>query len=1158
MHRRRGVWLGGFGAIVGHKSNHHCKPMSSVFTPMYRRKLRRLKRFYCLLFCVVVPATLVLTLVLTSVARGDVTRQSVLHQLQVRFEPVEHRLTVEDKLRLPPGTPEGVRFYLHAGLQPIVVEPDIQLKRLQNMPAGAGTIPLENYRVQLPEGRREFTLRYGGQIHHPLSSFGEDYAKSFAISPGLIGAEGVFLTGASYWYPVIETSALEFELDVRLPKGWSSVSQGERIQREADAAASRDTWRITSPQEEIYLIAAPFTEYHQPAGEVEAMAFLREPDPALAQKYLDATGRYLQMYERLIGRYPYSKFALVENFWETGYGMPSFTLLGPKVIRLPFILTSSYPHEILHNYWGNGVYVNYAIGNWSEGLTSYLADHLLKEQQGQGVEYRRAALQKYADYVQTERDFPLREFHARHSAASEAVGYGKGMMLFHMLRLELGDKLFTAALQSFYHDYLFHKAGFGDLEKAFSTVAQRSLKEFFAQWVERSGAPQLRLAEARVEPDGTAYRVRAVIEQTQPGATYSLRVPVAIHLVGARQAIQRDVQLDRRHTTVNWRVPAKPWRLDVDPEFDVFRKLDRNEIPPALSQAFGATQALIVLPAKAPAVLKQAYQELSRQWQDGRVQAVFDADLNRLPGDRAVWLLGWENRFRPQLSLALKGYALKENRDGIVLDGEHLSRNTHSLILAGRHPGNPAQVLIWIANDNPAAMPGLTAKLPHYGKYSYLAFSGDEPTNVLKGQWPVVDSPMSVRLDEGKTVLTPGKLIPRKALIEPTPEFSSARMLHDIQVLADELAGRGLGTPELDRAAEYIAREFHAAGLKPMDGSDYTQRWSANVPGLGKSVKLQNVVGIIPGVNPQWREQSVVIGAHYDHLGRGWPDVHAGDEGKIHPGADDNASGVAVLLELARKLARNWRPQRTVVFTAFTGEEAGRLGSRHYVRQASAYPAKQVIGIVNLDTVGRLRDQPLLVLGGGSASEWPHIFRGVGFVTGIPVKTVQAQAIASSDQQSFLDIGVPAVHLLSTPHGDYHRPTDTADKIDAEGLIKVAAVVKETVDYLAGRTEALTSREGAATLAAPSKSRRKVSLGTVPDYTYAGKGVRLSGVTPGTPAEAVGLRAGDIIVGLNAAPVADLRQFAGRLRAFNPGDVVTVRLIRAGREQTAKVQLMAR
>lgn len=128
------------------------------------------------------------------------------------------------------------------------------------------------------------------------------------------------------------------------------------------------------------------------------------------------------MYSKLIGPYPYKKFALVENFWETGYGMPSFTLLGPKIIRFPFILHSSYPHEILHNWWANGVFVDLNAGNWNEGLTAYLSDHLVKEQRNQGVEYRRTTLQKYTDYVAKSKDFPIMEFRSRHSSATEAVG----------------------------------------------------------------------------------------------------------------------------------------------------------------------------------------------------------------------------------------------------------------------------------------------------------------------------------------------------------------------------------------------------------------------------------------------------------------------------------------------------------------------------------------------------------------------------------------------------------------------------------------------------------------------------------------------------------------------------------------------------------------
>src|SRR5258707_12636309 len=163
-------------------------------------------------------------------------------------------------------------------------------------------------------------------------------------------------------------------------------------------------------------MAAPFSEYSRDAGGVKAMAFLRKPDQALADRYLDATAQYLEMYRGLLGPYPYSKFALVENFWETGYGMPSFTLLGEQVIRFPFILHSSYLHELLHTWWGNGVFADLAGGNWWEGLPAYLADHLVAEQRGQGAAHRRAILQRVTDYVPPENDSPPSRFASRHDA----------------------------------------------------------------------------------------------------------------------------------------------------------------------------------------------------------------------------------------------------------------------------------------------------------------------------------------------------------------------------------------------------------------------------------------------------------------------------------------------------------------------------------------------------------------------------------------------------------------------------------------------------------------------------------------------------------------------------------------------------------------------
>jgi hypothetical protein len=517
------------------------------------------------------------------------------------------------------------------------------------------------------------------------------------------------------------------------------------------------------------LIAGRFTEYHNAGDAVEALVLLREPDAALAKEYLDATRSYLELYNELIGSYPYSKFALVENFWETGYGMPSFTLLGPKVIRFPFILHSSYPHEILHNWWGNGVYVDYASGNWAEGLTSYLADHLIKEQLGQAVEYRRTSLQKYTDYVRTEQDFPLTAFRSRHSASSEAVGYGKTLMLFHMLRRQLGDQRFVTALRSFYRRYRFRMADYAIVEAVFSEVAQQPLDGFFSQWAQRRGAPALRVSEADVKPKGVRHVLTALIEQTQPGPAYSLRVPVAVQMEGRSDAWQADVRLEQKHTRIELELPARPLRLKVDPEFDVFRRLHRAEIPPSVSQAMGAERVLIVLPSREGPDLQDAYRRLAESWQGGdrkQIGLVLDAEIEALPADRAVWILGWRNRFRDQLNQALEAYAFADQGGSVRIEGTTVERDHHAVVVMARPASNSEQALGWLAADQPAALAGLGRKLPHYGRYSYLAFRGEAPDNVLKGQWPVVDSPMSVQLaaDGAPADQPPLRLAPRRPL----------------------------------------------------------------------------------------------------------------------------------------------------------------------------------------------------------------------------------------------------------------------------------------------------------------------------------------------------------------------------------------------------------
>jgi hypothetical protein len=1021
------------------------------------------------------------------------------------------------------------------------------------------------FRLELAPGLTQFTLRYRGQIMHALQQQGQEYARGFRETPGMIASTGVFLSASSFWYPQFDDQLVTFTLDLRLPRGWRGMSQGERTAYDGADGAVRERWHCEVPQEEIYLVAGRFTEYRKSADDVEALVLLREPDATLAGQYLDATQTYVKLYSQLIGPYPYSKFALVENFWETGYGMPSFTLLGPKVIRFPFILHSSYPHEILHNWWGNGVYVDYASGNWAEGLTSYLADHLIKEQHGEGADYRRTTLQNYTDYVRTGKDFPLTAFRSRHSASSEAVGYGKTLMLFHMLRRQLGDQRFIEGLRALYGQYRFRVADFAAVQTVFSAAAQRPLDGFFAQWVARQGAPALRVSQARVTPSAQGYLLSAIIEQTQAGAAYQLQVPLAIQLEGQADAWQTNVHLQQKRTSVELQLPARPLALDVDPEFDLFRRLHRAEIPPAVSQAMGAERVLLVLPSQAPAALQDAYRTLAESWQAGnppQFSIASDAELDTLPSDRTVWLFGWRNRFRPQLDAALAAYAFADQGDSVRIEQTILKRDAHTVVVMARQPANPDQALGWLAADEAAALPGLGRKLPHYGRYSYLAFSGDAPDNTLKGQWPVVDSPLSVRFEQGDAVVPPARLAPRQPLVAAAEHFSRARLQTDLEVLAGAaMAGRGLGSAELDRAADYIAGQFQAAGLQPGgDGAQsYLQRWQQRVDALGDTVKLKNVIGVVPGTDPQLAGQSLVIGAHYDHFGRGEYADHAEDRGKLHPGADDNASGVAVMLELARALANKPQP-RSVVFAAFTGEEAGRLGSRHYVQHAGAYPAGKMIAMLNLDTVGRLGDKPLTLFGTGSAEEWVHIFRGAAYVTGATVTPV-ADDFGTSDQTSFIEAGVPAVQLFGSLHADIHRPTDTLEKIDVAGMVKVTELLDEAAVYLAARPEALTSTLAGAKQQLPASTpadKRRVSLGTVPDFAFSGTGVRIDGVRAGSPAAQAGLQTGDVIIAVNDVRVGTMRDYAAALRQLNPGDAIRVRFRRADVERTVTTHVVER
>jgi peptidase M28-like protein/PDZ domain-containing protein/PA domain-containing protein len=325
-----------------------------------------------------------------------------------------------------------------------------------------------------------------------------------------------------------------------------------------------------------------------------------------------------------------------------------------------------------------------------------------------------------------------------------------------------------------------------------------------------------------------------------------------------------------------------------------------------------------------------------------------------------------------------------------------------------------------------------------------------------------------------------------------------------------------------------------------------------------KRERTANVVGILPGADPALKEQRIVIGAHYDHLGFGhFGALDRQAESQIHPGADDNASGTAVLLDLARRLSQlPTKPARTIVFIAFSGEELGLYGSRYFVEHADSLPS--IKAMINLDMVGRLRENHLTVFGAGSGENLSQLVADAAHQVGLSFN--ESDDVGRSDHMSFYSKKIPVLHFFTGNHVDYHRATDTWEKLNIEGMAKVSDLVMLTALELAN------AREPIGFVSLPSRPTGDVGrgrgvrsyLGTIPDYGATATGVRLAGVSGNSPAEHAGMREGDVIIRLGARKIQNIEDLTDALGEHQSGDEVEIELLRAGKPLTLKAVLSSR
>ncbi len=566
---------------------------------------------------------------------------------------------------------------------------------------------------------------------------------------GTITSAGAFLLPGSGWYPEIEADKRMFRLTVRAPRGIYAVTQGALLGHEDQGPESISRWRMEKPVGRLALAAGRFVVGRTRSGSTDVYVYFTLANRGLMDRYLEAAARHIDFYEELLGPYPFEKFAVVENFFPTGYGFPSFTSLGGAVLRLPFIPDTSLMHEIAHCWWGNGVLVDEEQGNWSEGLTTYLSDYLSQERLSPkaGAEYRLGVLRDYASLASGERDFPLSSFGSRFSPASQVIGYGKGMFVFHMIRRRIGDEAFWKGLRLVLKERMFQAVSWEDFREAFVRVSgwdEVESQMFFAQWIDRAGAPVLGVSSSAARARDGGAVVSAVLTQARP--LYRLDLPVLVETSkGPRGKV---FALEDEEVQIELRVPGEPRRLVVDPEADVFKLLSPEEVPPAVNSLRGAGRLVVVaahslLPEQREAC-SMLLAALGRRGDVPVDEARTDDWVGR--GENVLFC-GQPETPAWRARLASLPAGLRLSPGDFSAPGQTGAQDADTLFAVFPAPGRDGTftAILFPARDaSPQAVAEAVRRVPHYGKSSWLTFK--DGRIVRKGSFDPASSPLSVRM----------------------------------------------------------------------------------------------------------------------------------------------------------------------------------------------------------------------------------------------------------------------------------------------------------------------------------------------------------------------------------------------------------------------------
>ena len=527
----------------------------------------------------------------------------------------------------------------------------------------------------------------------------------------LISKEGITLAG--FWHPVPDQD-MTYELHATLPDGFDGISEGEQVETVTVNQTRKLKTNFPWPTRTINFAAGDYIVRSIQVGKVTLYSYFFPEDDHLSEGYLKKGAEYIRRYEKLIGPFPYSRYSIVVNRLPTGYGMRGFTLLGQAVIRLPFIKYTSLGHEILHSWFGNSIGLAENSGNWCEGLTTYLADQSYAADMGKGAEYRKNQILRYHAFVHDDNTMPLAEFVGASRSQPmakkiRAIGYNKSSMVFHMLNKKIGEENFIRGLRIFYARKKHQRASWEDIEDIFSEVSGNDLSLFFEQWLTRVDTPKIEIKDIVIgQKNGRPATSFNLIQSNRENIPYLLQVPVTIRtMAGIQKQMFTMEQAEHNFTMITDTLPT---RIIIDPDYDMFRQLDDAEIPPLWSSFLGAKEKFIILPDNPQQAA--TYQPLADMLLRYGVQVTTDSQVSNRQLAEASFMFAGDSRLKRTIFAGMsKNSNEKQQEAGFTLK-------------VRKNPLNHDHNMVIIDADSEKEVRAATRKLPHYGKYSFLSFSG--------------------------------------------------------------------------------------------------------------------------------------------------------------------------------------------------------------------------------------------------------------------------------------------------------------------------------------------------------------------------------------------------------------------------------------------------